>query len=312
MSKVVLEAGQVLLERLGRGVFFVRPPRGLTAIVAVTPPGNFSSIIEVEKEGGVIVRIIDEYTDPSHIDFEVLMVSGRPEVGATIFSFQASPQQVSRPSRPLVSALMVTQPGRVKMARRAIECFCKQLYPFTELVVVSAGDVSALGVPFHQVPDPGISLGELRNVALARATGDLVAIWDDDDLSTPERLSVQVKHLLVNPDADACLLSRVYFASRGRLGIAGEQPRGWEPTLVAWKEELPAYQPLDRGEDTALIANLYVTTIDEPALYTYVFHGENTCGSEHFENIFRQAVLFSEGDARLKEHRLKFPGLFDL
>jgi hypothetical protein len=98
--------------------------------------------------------------------------------------------------RPLVSALMLTtHPRRRTFIRDALTSFRLQTYPATELVIVNDGQPMRAAGPRQrvvQVP-PGLPLGAKRNVGLCAARGELVAMWDDDDYSLPERLAQQVK-----------------------------------------------------------------------------------------------------------------------
>jgi len=43
-----------------------------------------------------------------------------------------------------------------------------------------------------------MEIGEKRNYGAARATGDVVANWDDDDYSAPQRLADQMNRLLAS------------------------------------------------------------------------------------------------------------------
>jgi glycosyltransferase involved in cell wall biosynthesis len=186
------------------------------------------------------------------------------------------------------------------MAKRALECFESQTWPKKELILVSSGDMSDLGRPFIRAPT-GITIGELRNIAMDAAHGDAVATWDDDDISSPERLTSQVARLIEYSNAEACLLARVQLAwpARHRFGVSGRRSaRGWEPTMVAWRAAVPKYQPLVRGSDTAVVKSMRTVTLDEPSLYTYVFHGDNIWSADHFEEIFQSGELLSSDDLR--------------
>src|SRR5580692_5125825 len=106
----------------------------------------------------------------------------------------------------MISCLMVTQPGREAFAARAAADFRAQSCPDKELVVVVD-------------PRDGTPLGELRNVALARARGDVVAIWDDDDRSARGRLAAQ-RGAMASAKAAVGFLSHVSL-----LCVCGAQVR---------------------------------------------------------------------------------------
>jgi glycosyltransferase involved in cell wall biosynthesis len=192
---------------------------------------------------------------------------------------------------------MVTQRKRIGLARRAIECFRQQDYPAKELVVVSDDDVSELGVPFHQVPT-GLVLGDLRNLAIGRAHGQFLAQWDDDDIHHPERLSKQIKALTSNPAADGCALQRWTVAWPARNLYAISNRRAWEGSILARRWRLPAYPSLARGEDIAPIASMRLVLLDEPHLYVYVIHGDNTFDEPHFQAIIDSADVLEGQQAQ--------------
>ncbi len=81
----------------------------------------------------------------------------------------------------------------------ALESFAAQDYPERELVVVDSGlaPVRDLCAGVHRVryvpARGGASIGAKRNLACARATGDVIVHWDDDDWYAPTRISRQVE-----------------------------------------------------------------------------------------------------------------------
>lgn len=196
---------------------------------------------------------------------------------------------------PLVSCLMLTR-DRPDLARRAVRCFLAQTHAPRELVIVDSGEgreleewvagLAAQGVRHFKFPAGGTSLGELRNRSVALAGGEYVAQWDDDDLSDPLRLQVQLAALLAL-GADACLLERqlVWWPGERRLAVSCRRP--WENSLLAARAALPRFLPLDRGEDTPVVAELTgrgrVALLDAPWLFTYVRHGANTWSSPHWD-----------------------------
>lgn len=101
--------------------------------------------------------------------------------------------------KPLVSCLGLTKAGREVWLRKAVECFLAQTYEPRELVIV-ADEGMRVAVPedarIRVVYAPrGIVLGAKRNFACVQAAGDVLAHWDDDDWSAPERLAVQMARL---------------------------------------------------------------------------------------------------------------------
>jgi glycosyltransferase involved in cell wall biosynthesis len=195
---------------------------------------------------------------------------------------------------PLVSCLMVTR-DRPRLAARAIECFLAQSYPNRELIVIDGGESDELQQGIEAICYPPIKLhrerqgnrpvGELRNLAVEKAVGRYLCSWDDDDLYDPDRLSVQMAAISAL-GADACFLARLQLWWPARRTLAFSTRRMWEGTMVCAKEKMPPYPHLHRGEDPPVAYRLWrtarVVLLDEPRLYTYVFHGSNTIGESQF------------------------------
>lgn len=108
--------------------------------------------------------------------------------------------------RPLVSALMLTY-GRYMgedadhtiFLDEAVECFLRQDYQRKELIILN--DTPGQPVVFDHPQVRVINwaeryptLGEKRNAAAAFAQGDLLMVWDDDDISFPWRMTQAALH----------------------------------------------------------------------------------------------------------------------
>lgn len=159
--------------------------------------------------------------------------------------------------KPLISCLMVTQPGREPLIRKAIACFHHQTYEPRQLVIVHDAPVEAArhADPFEQFlqaeatfarivhAERGKSLGELRNMAVAAAEGDLVCQWDDDDQYHPDRLMRQWE-ALEEAKADACFLASQlhYFAQSRELYVRDTRRVGIEGTVMH-RRGLPVRYP---------------------------------------------------------------------
>ncbi|MGL5097100.1 MAG: glycosyltransferase family 2 protein, partial [Planctomycetia bacterium] len=103
------------------------------------------------------------------------------------------------PPPPLVSCVMPTY-GRPDYVAESIAMFLAQDYPAKELIILNdcAGQ-TLLG----DFPDVRIfncesrwpTLGEKRNAAIERAQGKYIAVWDDDDVYMPWRLSYSMRRI---------------------------------------------------------------------------------------------------------------------
>jgi mannosyltransferase OCH1-like enzyme/glycosyltransferase involved in cell wall biosynthesis len=213
-----------------------------------------------------------------------------------------------RADLPLVSAMMVTG-SRPEMAKRSVRCFLNQTYREKELVILDDGEdlrlenfVQGLDdrrVRFYRMQAEGKTLGDLRNLALERSHGKFVAQWDDDDLSDPQRLEIQMAALLIHR-VDACLLQRqmIWYPHMQRLAISNI--REWEGSFICRKSKMPAYPSLRKGEDTPVIEQIAAGRylwLDYPQLYIYIFHGKNTFDAIHFGGFWKAATQIFEGDA---------------
>jgi len=99
---------------------------------------------------------------------------------------------------PSVTAIMVfSDANRVRRARKAVNQFVAQSYPNKQIVIVNASNTPITNVPHNNVLElqsvAPASTGELRNIGLKHAVGDLVfPFWDDDDVYDYELLSFLV------------------------------------------------------------------------------------------------------------------------
>ena len=211
-------------------------------------------------------------------------------------------------SLPLVSCLMVTR-GYLLPARYAIDSFRAQTYANAELIIVADRPGNEVSAYVDSLQDPRIrylrpepewkSLGELRNISLAQARGSLVAAWDDDDMSDPERLDISVQVLLATGSV-AVFMERQLMWWPARRGLVASARRPWENTMLAKREVVPNYPLQARGEDTLVMngicASGRIALYDMPRLYVYTVTGQNTWDSSHFEALWRGATWAVQGD----------------
>ncbi len=210
---------------------------------------------------------------------------------------------------PPVTAIMVTK-GRAALAQRAVRNFQKQVYPRCELLILDDDEDSALQnwvqaqgddrIRHIRLPAAKRSLGALRNIGVEMAPGDYVVQWDDDDISHPHRLAVEVG-LVVLHQADACFLQREMLWAPGQRRLAISCRRLWEGSFLARKATLPPYPDMGKGEDSpvadAIARGQRAVLVDAPHLYTYVFHDRNTHEAAHFHQHWEAATATYEGGA---------------
>ena len=174
-----------------------------------------------------------------------LLVRGQMPAGAQrVTREQLLAYSAGMAQKPLVSCLMVTR-ERPLLAQLAIHAFLQQSYASRELIVIDDAADDALQrwveengdarLRYFHVADEGRPLGELRNLALAKARGAFVAQWDDDDLSAPLRLELQMAAMALL-GARACLLPRQLLWLPAAGALAKSTRRLWEGSaILPWK-----------------------------------------------------------------------------
>jgi glycosyltransferase involved in cell wall biosynthesis len=197
---------------------------------------------------------------------------------------------------------MVTR-DRAGLARRAVACLAAQTWPRLELVVVSDGgdgddayspileDVSArLSVRHVRLGDAKADrrLGELRNVALDEARGDLLVQWDDDEWYHPDRIARQVAAL---GDAAGVILhtTLVHVDSPELRGRAFRGAcTGGTPGTILHRRTPARYPNLPRAEDTHFLRQLKrrggvrLLGPESSHLFIRCYHGRNTWDARQF------------------------------
>lgn len=241
----------------------------------------------------------------------------RPGIGVVTPTARNSEIDIAR-----VSCLMVTLPVplRFDFCRRSIAAFCAQTLPRKELVmVVDSGPDSARARLLEYVaslqrsdirvltPPGQLNLGQLRNISVENATGDVLCHWDDDDLHHPERLERQFTALTTG-DHEAVLLSEVlqYFPQTRSLYCTNwkaTEAGGHTATLMV-RRSAGIHYPTEGtlaclGEDLQVALALrrrgrlgFIPGM--PYLYVYVSHGMNSWSDEH-HRMLASKLAISQG-----------------
>jgi len=167
---------------------------------------------------------------------------------------------------PFVSCIMPTA-DREKYIPLAINYFLEQDYPNAELIIIDDGKKSMKNlIPDHPqiryfYTEPVGSIGLKRNFACAKAQGEIIMHWDDDDWHASNWISKQVEALLLS-DADVCGIEHVHFFSPVAdtlwLGTAlGREKASWlnGATLAYWKTfwEINPFKDKQTAEDDAFL-----------------------------------------------------------
>lgn len=184
---------------------------------------------------------------------------------------------------PFVTCLMlVNWPKRRPMIMDAIAGFHAQTWPHRELLVVNEGQPLRSTVDGVHVINTGPrkTLGQQRNLGLVEAAGDLIAPWDDDDVSLPPRLAVEINALQLTGAVSVRM--RNLWLSDEKLQIACLVQSAGHATALFRADIARAvggYGDTDYGEDSILHARIgQAGGVDVPLaarLYVYRRHGMN-------------------------------------
>ena len=162
-----------------------------------------------------------------------------------------------------ISAKCITY-GRVGVLEEAVSSFLQQDYPqdMCELVIVNDYPLQELKLPFD-VPNIKIynldktfkTIGEKENYAIERCKGDIIAVWDDDDVALPNHLSNINKYWKENSN----LLhwgKGVYYNEPNITAITSLGNSGIVYSKRAWEEI--GRSPLENaGGDMTLVNKLH-------------------------------------------------------
>ena len=223
-----------------------------------------------------------------------------------------------------------------------MRAFARQTWPARELIVVHDGgdalhhEIAQLAA---QSPDAvirvvsvpaGRTLGALRNHSIDEARGTFVCQWDDDDLYHPARIERQVACLRA-AGAECCFLTDQMhlFADTGEMywddwTVEPPPQHLIQGTLLGYRDALPRYQDVARGEDTRLVIEIarrgapIAELRDAGWLYVYVYDGQNVFERTHHAAISAWkrrpgATLVARREellARLREHEWPVPLVF--
>jgi glycosyltransferase involved in cell wall biosynthesis len=195
------------------------------------------------------------------------------------------------------------------MAQQAIRDFQRQTWQDRELIIVQDSSHAfheELKDYIQQFPEERIrlyfiekplSLGELRNISVEKASGSYICQWDDDDRYHPQRLEIQFE-LLQQEDSDFCFLTdQLHWYQEKNWWFWDDWQVETFPmnliqgTILGKKELLGEYPALDRGEDTPVIVDIAERGLkisqlkNHGYLYIYTYNGNNVWDYQHHAAI---------------------------
>lgn len=293
------------------------PVREYAATVAATeaPPAPLATAGSQTAASKATYRgVLLDYMGREDADFSLqgYLVKALPpnqyQLGSATLNLRLGPS-FRQGTPPLVSCLMVTR-DRFELARFSVDCFRRQSWPNRELVVLDGSIDDRLRDWIDGLADPSIrwistrgsteALGALRNRSIAEARGDVLCIWDDDDLHHPVRVEVALAAMTAAHVPVSCLAHEMlWMIADHRVGVLARRPWPQEGTLIAMKSAGLRYPSMARAEDTPAILDLLLrhqgVLINAPELYVYAIHGGNTWDRAHHHKLWASAADRSEG-----------------
>ncbi len=201
-----------------------------------------------------------------------------------------SPPAIEMVQSPLVSCIMPTC-DRLPFVQQAIDCFLKQDYTHSELIVIDDGrqPVEPLlpknpRIRLIRLPERKC-VGTKRNIGATAAHGELIVHWDDDDWYPRDRVRRQAGAMDGSQSA-VCGTSTLFYMepatgrawqyrySGNRAWVAGN-------TLAyrkSWWSAHP-FPDIQVGEDTRFVWNTpagVVADLNDPSLCVAQIHDNNT------------------------------------
>lgn len=177
---------------------------------------------------------------------------------------------------PLISCIMSTK-NRPSFVSQSIKYFLAQTWPNKELIIVddsdfgAAPDISQFCSQASSSIDPRYArpllkldrvvgtIGKKRNAGIAQACGEFIAVWDDDEWQSPNRLALQWREF--TPDVDLVGIYRPIFgdvSSRKVYIYGGPKPNAGfvSGSTIMFRRSLwhqVKYPNMNIGEDQTFI-----------------------------------------------------------
>jgi len=214
---------------------------------------------------------------------------------------------------PLISCVCVTK-NRLDLLKKSIFCYINQGYSNKKLTILSQSspyinlqikkhiqELKRTDIEFFEAPE-NISLGEMRNISVELANGEIICQWDDDDLYHPDRIRTQFDALRKDKNNIASLYCDFlkYFAhtkeiywcdwSEKQADFSHKFLCGsimfYKYLFYEFSQFYPSTGPCsDKEEDLNVLEKICKKGKIEPILngnhYIYVYHGKNTYNLDH-------------------------------
>jgi len=192
-------------------------------------------------------------------------------------------QQDSIQQLPSISCKCITY-GRVSFLEEALHSFLKQEYPGPkELIIVNDYPLQTLvfdhpEVKIYNLDKTFDTIGEKENFALSKCSGELIAVWDDDDIALPNHLDNIYKYF--SPGANLLHWNKgVYFNEGNVTSLTAMGNSGIVYTKKVW-ESIGGHPLENAGYDAtfthrihALGSTIFASPSDEDVSWFYMWGG---------------------------------------
>lgn len=196
-----------------------------------------------------------------------------------------APQPIQLESFPKISCIMATK-NRQAFVEKSVEYFLAQTWPNKELIVVEDGPFagskqdywSSLPECVKYILEGSSTIGAKRNKGIKHSSGEFIAVWDDDEWQSPNRLALQYTAFAHNEDKWLTGIYRPIFGvlSTRKLYIwNGHRPsKAWcSGSTIMFRRKLferVRYPSLNVGEDTQ-----FITDVPQELIYQMEYSGFN-------------------------------------
>ncbi len=201
--------------------------------------------------------------------------------------------------------------NRRKYLPTAIDCFMRQTYTDSELIIVDDGTESAADlvpndsrIKYIRLDGDRRTTGDKRNICCENATGDVIIHFDDDDWSSPTRIEDQLSKLLTSKKSVLSYHNILYWNETTKL-LCRYCPQSFNAphgATFCYTREFWTKHNFDNcqvGEDTnfgrAAQSVQQISWVNAQQQMVIRAHGNNTCTTaNHMGTASIPAVPLSE------------------
>ena len=173
---------------------------------------------------------------------------------------------------PFISCKCITY-GRLHFLEEAVESFLKQEYAGQkELIIVNDYPLQKLSydhpeIKIFNLEETFLTIGEKENFALEQCSGELIAVWDDDDIALPNHISNIAKYF--TEDGEFLLWGNGALVHSNNIHeLTGLGNSGIVYTKKIWKE-LGGHPLENAGYDTTFVNQIIYRPGAKPMIVAY-------------------------------------------